>query len=75
MAFSFKLKGGVALYSAYAAIAAVAFAAAFAAPSISAASAAVSSRCRELCIDYIDSQLALIGASSRSHRHSKLRVQ
>lgn len=42
MAFSFKLKGGVALYGAYAALAAVAFAAAFAAPSIGAASAVVS---------------------------------
>ncbi|WP_233852747.1 formylglycine-generating enzyme family protein [Paraburkholderia sp. HD33-4] len=74
MAFSFKLKGGVALYGAYAAIAAVAFAAAFAAPSISAASAAVFGGGPSSAFDRLNRSrpLAALGSEQQCERYSGL---
>ncbi|APA88385.1 formylglycine-generating enzyme family protein [Paraburkholderia sprentiae WSM5005] len=78
MAFSFKLKGGVALYGAYAGIAAVAFAAAFAAtfaaPSISAASAAIFGGGSSNAFDNLNRSrpLAALGSEQQCARYSGL---
>jgi formylglycine-generating enzyme required for sulfatase activity len=74
MAFSFKLKGGVALYGAYAAIAAAAFAVAFAVPSIGAASAAVFGDGPASAFDNLNRSrpLAALGSERQCERYSGL---